>query len=260
MQDGLAAGREVGEGAVGLGAVTAAAALGEQGHQVDECQAEAAQDDVFAGSQCEEVRVGGELGREVEAAVPAGEGGVVTVLGGGSGAEVSLGEDDQVGGERSGTVGEVHLLRAVRGAGDGGRGGGVPLDRDGGRQLGQRPAEHPVQVGALGAAGGEVGPAEGAQFGEHLRVGGWWRYPLAERSRELGGVRGVARAPAGELGGPLRERGARLYRAVDGGRLVGEHGDVLGHGVHPQQRGLPVAPDATRARRVRIHQVNVQLP
>jgi ABC-type proline/glycine betaine transport system permease subunit len=90
VEDGLATGREVGEGAIGLGAVGAAAAFGEQCHQVDEGH---------AGSQPGQVGVGGELRREVEAAVAEGEGGVAAVLGGGRGAEVSLGQDHQVGEE-----------------------------------------------------------------------------------------------------------------------------------------------------------------
>lgn len=184
-----------------------------------------------------------ELRREVEAAVPAGEGGVVAVLGGGEGADGALGEDHQV----AGAVGQMDVLGAGGGTGDGGRGGAVPLDGDGGRQLGQRPAEHPVQVGALGAAGGEVVPGQRAELGEYARVGRF-------------GVGRVARAAAGELGGPLGERGTRTYRALDGGRLVGEHRDVLGHRVHPQQPGLLVPPDPPGPGRVRVHQMDVQLP
>ncbi len=247
VQHGFTPRGNVAEGAVGAGAEPPAAPLREQRRQVDEGQPEAAQQDVLAGAQPGQVRVGGEHRREVETAVPAGEVGEHPVLGGRFGADVPLGEDHQVGGESRGAVREPHQLRAVRRAGDPGRRGAVPLDGHRRGKLGQHPAEHPVQVGALRPAGGEVGRVQRAQLGEHLRVGGL-------------GVRGVAGAPAGELGRPLGQRRARPHRALDGGRLVGEHRDVLRHRVHPQQPGLLVPPYPPRPGRMRVDQMDVQRP
>jgi hypothetical protein len=58
--------------------------------------------------------------------------------------------------------------------------------------------------------------------------------------------------------GPLRQRraGTNRAKAVEG--VVREDGDVLGHGVHAQQRGLGVPPHPAGARRVRVDDVHRQ--
>ncbi len=243
MDDRFAARGPVDQSAVGRLLEATAAALGEQRDQVDEGESETAQHGVLAGGDVLQLGgdVGGVGGRQVEAAVPGGEGGVGGVAGVGGGVEVAEGEEDVVGSEHP--VGEVDQLRAVRRALDPPR--GVPVDGDGDvrRQVGDGAPEHPVQVGALGPPGGEVGGREGVQFGPQCGVG---ELPVGG---ELLGVRG-----------PFGQRRAGADRPVEGRALVGEHGDVLRHRVHPQQRGLLVAPDPAAAGRVRVDQVDVQRP
>ncbi len=234
----LPPGRAVDEAVAGL-LEAAAAALGEQCGQVDEGEPETAQHEVFAGGYRGEVGVGGEGGREVEAAVPRGEPGHRRVPGLGGGVEVADGEGDVVGGQRA--VAEPDQLRAVGRAGDLADGVAVHGDGDVRRQVGDRAAEHPVQVGALGPPAGEVGRRERPQLGPYARVGD---LPVRRELRLAGGPFGQRRAGAD---GPL-----------DGRALVGEHGDVLGHRVHQQQRRLVVAPDPARSGRVRVDQMDVQ--
>ncbi len=243
MHDRFAARGPVDQAAVGRLLEPAAAALGEQRDQVDEGEPEAAQHGVLAGGDALQLGgdVGGVGGRQVEAAVPGGEGGVGVVTGVGVGFEVAEGEDDVVGGQYP--VGEVDQLRTVRRALDPLRGVPVDGDRDVRRQVGDGAPEHPVQIGALGPPGGEVGGREGAQLGPQFGVG-----DLPVGGELLG------------TGGPFGERGAGADRPVEGRALVGEHGDVLRHRVHPQQRGLLVAPDPAAAGRVRVDQVDVQRP
>ncbi len=171
--------------------------------------------------------------------MPVGEGAGLGGVGAGRGVEVAEREHHPVG-EQHG-VGEVDALRAVRVAGDPQRGVLVDEEPYVLREFGGGAAQRPVQVGGLGAPGREVGGQQGAQFVGDVGVG----------LRQVGRV-------GGRVGGPLGERGAGADRSVHGGALVGEHGDVLRHRVHPQQRGLRVAPDPAPAGRVRVDQVDVQ--
>ncbi|GHG19256.1 hypothetical protein GCM10017667_62620 [Streptomyces filamentosus] len=95
------------------------------------------------------------------------------------------------------------------------------MEGDGGGQLGADPFVRPAQVGALFGAGGEAA-AVGA--------------------------------------GPFGEGGSGAHRSFEADGVVGEDGDVLGAGVHPEQRGLVGAPDPAGAGRVRVDEVEVEGP
>lgn len=204
---------------VALALVPSAAALGEQHHQVDEGEAEAPDDDGLTGGQCAEVAVGGEVGRQVDEAVAGGEACQGLLLRVGFGVEVAHGEDDEVGEEGCGGAFQPDPLAPLAGAADPHGGGAVFVDGDGGGQRGAGPLVHPAQIGALLGAGGEGAAVDAGPFGD-------------------GGS------------GP---DGARQVHG-----LVGEHGDVLGPGVHPEQRGLFGAPDPAGAGRVRVDEVDVE--
>ncbi len=137
----------------------------------------------------------------------------------GFGVEVAEGEDDQVGGERGGPALQPHPLALLARALHPQRAARVVV-HDGVRGQSRHGAlVHPAQVRALGPPVGEGAAVQGR---------------------------------------PLVQGGPGPYRAGHVDRVVGEHGDVLGVRVHPQQRGLPVAPDASGARRMRVHEVDVE--
>ena len=58
---------------------------------------------------------------------------------------------------------------------------------------------------------------------------------------------------------PVREGGPGHDRALADHRVVRPHRDVPGHRVHREQRGLRVPPDPSRARGVRVDEVDVQI-
>ncbi|EPH41991.1 hypothetical protein STRAU_4952 [Streptomyces aurantiacus JA 4570] len=214
VQDGFAPRRHI-----GVPLVPAAAPLGQEHHQVDEGEPEAAYEDGLAAFEGAQVGVGGEVGRQVDEAVAAGVAPQVPLLVVEFGVEVALGEDDEVGGE--GVVGafEPHLLAAVRGAGQAHGAVGVVVDGDVGRQGGHGLLVHPAQIGALP-------PPSGEDLAVDVRPG--------------------------------VQRGSGQHGPGDVDRVVGEHRDVLRVRVHPQQRRLLLAPDPAGARRVGVDQVDVE--
>jgi hypothetical protein len=181
---------------VGVPLVAAAAPLGEQHHQVDEGEPEAAYEHRFAGGEAREVGVGGEVGRQVHEPVPLGVGRQLPLFVVGSGVEVALREDDGVGGERRRDALQPHRLATRVRPGHAHRPAPVVMDDGAGRQTGHGLLVHPAQVPALLAAPGEGAPVESGPFVE----------------------------------GRARQDGAR-----DVHRVVGEHRDVLGLRVHPEQ-------------------------
>ncbi|GAB1330483.1 hypothetical protein ACE1SV_48220 [Streptomyces sennicomposti] len=207
-------------GEVGVLLVAAAATLGEQHHQVHEGESETAHEDGFAGLQGGQVAVGGEVGRQVDQAVGAGVVSQLLLLPVVFGVEVAEGEDDEVGEERARAALQPHLLASVVRAADAEGAHRVVVHGDAGRQRGHGLVVHPAQIGPLEAAVGEGAPGDA---------------------------------------GPLVQGGSLAHRSghVDG--VVGEHGDVLGVRVHPQQRRLGVAPDPAAARRMRVDQMDVEL-
>lgn len=220
--------------------VASAAPLGEQDHQVDEGEAEAADDDRSTGGQCGEVGVGGEVGRQVDQPVPRREVAQLGLLRLLFGVQVADGQDDEVGEERFGAVLQPHALAGAARSGDGEGGGAVLVHGDGGRQGRQGALVGPAQIGALEPPAGEVLAGEAAYLGEYggLGVGG------DDSGADVLGP--------GVQGGPRDDRSGQLHR------LVGEHGDVLGHGVHPEQRRLVRPPDPSAAGRVGVDEVDVQ--
>lgn len=156
------------------------------------------------------------------------------------GVEVPDGEDDEVGVERLGASLDPDLLRAAAGSGHPQRAAGVRVDGDAGRERGDRPLVDPPQVDALQPSAGEVLGAEGVYLPQDRGAGVDCGPPLAH------------------VVGPGVQGGARADGAVHQDGVVGEHGDVLGHGVHPQQRGLVLPPDPAAAGRVRVDEVDVQ--
>jgi hypothetical protein len=228
----------------------AAAALGEQGHEVDEGEAHAAHDHVLAGAEQLELGVGGLGGGEVGAAVTAGEGGELVAGRGGTGIGVPGGQQQQVGLERCAVL-ELDAPGA-RGAGrlagiggrrraHGGGGGAVHGDGDRARQRREDLAEEPLEVQGLDAAGGEVGGLQRVDLGEAVGAGG-----------------GRGDLAAADPVGPFGERGTGDDGALGLDGLVGEDRDVGRAGVHQQQRALLGAPDAAGAGHVRIDDVHVQ--
>ncbi len=241
VQDGLPPGGVVGQRAVGaVVRVAPAAALGEQHHQVDEGQAEAAHDDGLAGAQAGQVAVGGELRGNVRELMFGGEGGEGALFIVGFGVEVAEGEDDEVGEERRGPVREPYLLPPVARPGYADGAAAVFVDGDVRGQGGHRLLVHPAQVRALEPSAGEGLAGQPGEF-----------------RRRFGGEVHGERAGAHEVG-PFGEGRAGADRALVLDGVVGEHGDVLGHGVHPQQPGLVVPPDPAAAGRVRVHEVDVE--
>lgn len=220
--------------------VPSAAPLGEQHHQVDEGEAEAAHEDGLPRGQGGEVCVGGEVGREVDESVACGEGGQLLLSGVRFRVEVPDGEDDEIGVERLGASLDPDTLRAAAGPGHPQRAAGVFVDGDAGRQCGYRPLVDPPQVDVLQPPAGEVLGAEGVYLPQDRGVG-------------VDGGPSLA-----DVVGPGVQGGARVDGAVHPYGVVGEHGDVLGHGVHPQQRGLVLPPDPAAAGRVRVDEVDVQ--
>lgn len=197
-----------------------AAPLGEEHHQVDEGEPEAADDDRFAGREHRQVVVGRVGGRQMYEPVPPGEPGQLLLFRVRSRVEMAEGQHDEVGGDRSGHPFQPHLLGAVGGAADPYRAGPVLTHRGARRQRGHGLLVHPAQIAALFPPGGEG-----------LRVGP----------------------------GPLGEVGARAHGPCQRVRgRVGEHRHVRRHGVHPQQRGLVLPPDPPSARRVGVDQVDVE--
>lgn len=220
--------------------VASAASFGEQDHQIDEGEPEAPDDDRLPGAQGVEVAVGGEVGGQMDEVVPPGEGAQPLLLGLPLGVEVAYGQDDEIGGQGFGAALEPDVLAAAARPGDGEGGGAVLVHGDAGRQSGQGAVVGPAQIGALEPSGGEVRSGEAVYLGEH------------------GGIRVRDHTARADVLGPGVQGRARHDGAGQIHRLVGEHGDVLGHGVHPQQRRLVGAPDPSAARRVGVDQVDVQ--
>lgn len=137
------------------------------------------------------------------------------------GVQVAEGEHHQVGDEGLGAAFEPHPLPPLARPADPRGAGAVLVHGDGGRQRGHGVLVHPAQVRALRPPAGEG---------------------------------------AGVQAGPFGEGGPRAHRAVLLDGVVGEHGDVLGHGVHPKERRLVGPPDPSAARGMRVHQVDVEGP
>jgi hypothetical protein len=137
----------------------------------------------------------------------------------GFGVQVAEGEDDGVGEERARTARQPDPLPALARPGDAHGAVGVVVHGDLRRQRGHRPVVGPAQIRALDPAADEGVPVEAG--------------PLVQ-------------------GGALPDGSGHL----DAG--VGEHGDVLGAGVHPQQRRLLGPPDPSGARRVGVDEVDVE--
>lgn len=135
------------------------------------------------------------------------------------GVEVTQREHHEVGEQRPGTTLQPHPLAPLARSAHPQGAPGVPVDADARRQGGDRLLVHPGQVRALELPVGEGAPAHGR---------------------------------------PLVQAGSGAHRSGHVHRVVGEHGDVLGLGVHPQQRRLGLPPDAATARRIRVHQVHVE--
>lgn len=206
-------------GEVGVPLVPSAAALRQEHHQIDEGQAEAADEDVLAGRERGQVTVRGEVGRQVDESVLACVRAQLPLLFVEFGVQVSLGEDDGVGEERAGAPVEPHLLAALAGAADAQGAARVVPDGDARRERGHGPLVHPAQIGPL-------------------------ELPVGERA-------------AVEVR-PLVQGGPGEYRTVEFDRVVGEHRDVLGLRVHPEQRGLRLPPDPSAARRERVDEMDVE--
>jgi hypothetical protein len=236
VEDGLASRRFVAERAVVLLDVASAAALGEQHHQVDEGEAEPAHDHRLSRPDGVEVEVSGVGGWHVNQAVLLGEARVRLEVGRHVDVEVAEREHDDVDGNGP-LVFQVHHLLAIRSAGHVERDGGVLDDGDPGRRLAADPLEHPSQVCALELTGGEAHAVELADLAHH----GLARQLVVAHQR-----------------GPLVERRARHDRSLALDAVVGEHRDVLGHRVHPEERRLLVAPHATAARWVGVDEVDLE--
>jgi hypothetical protein len=128
-------------------------------------------------------------------------------------------EDDEVGGQGPGAPLQPHLLTPVTRPADPQGAARVVVDLDLGGQGGDGLLVHPAQVGAL-----ELPVGEGAAVDA----------------------------------GPFVQRGALADGPGHVHRLVGEHGDVLGVRVHPQQRRLRGPPDASGARWMGVDEVEVE--
>lgn len=235
MQNGLLAG-----GQVLAVLVPPPTSLGEQHHQVDEGEPEAPDDDRFTGGQGGQVAVRGEVGRQVDEPVPVREFGQLDVLRGGFGIEVADGEYDEVGGQRFVAALQPDVLTAVTLPGDAQGAPTVLMHGDARRKRGHRLLVHPSQIGALQPSARKVLASQRLYLGEEFRFD-----PEGD-------------AAVADVGRPGVQCGPRTYRPLLLDRVVGEHGDVLGHGVHPEQRGLVVPPDPAAAGRVRVDEMDVQ--
>lgn len=142
VQDRLAS-----RGDVRVPLVPPAAPLRQEHHQVDEGQAEAADEDVLAGRERGQVTVRGEVGRQVDESVLACVRAQLPLFLVEFGVEVALGEDDGVGEEGAGTPVEPHLLAALAGAADAQGAARMVPDGDPRRERGNGPLVHPAQIG-----------------------------------------------------------------------------------------------------------------
>ncbi|KZX20509.1 hypothetical protein ACH61_02378 [Rathayibacter tanaceti] len=238
----LSARRQVPQGTGLIALETAAPALGEQHHQVDGHESEAAHDHIPARGQSAEVRVGGKRRREVVEAVPRGESGQARLLLRRQRAAVTEREQHEIGGERVAGV-EDDQLPAVVVADDLGGARPVLSDLDVRSERGDRLPVEPAEVEALQPASGEAVASEPVDLAAD------------------GGVSGVEDHLAGAHGlRPLDQRRAGAYGALDRRARVGEHRDVGGERVELQQRRLLVAPDAAGADRERIDEVDDEPP
>lgn len=239
VEQGLPAGRHV------LAVlVPSAAALGEQHHQVDEGESEAPYDDRLARGHLAQVGVGGEVRRQVDEPVPVREVGQLDLLRLRFGVEVADGDGYGIGEQRCAASLQPDLLAALARPGDPQGGAPVPVDGDTFREGGHGLLVHPAQIDALQPSAREVGTLQ--------RL-----YLVEEFGLRLGPVR-ECRAPVPDVRRPGVQRGAGTDRPFLPDGVVGEHRDVLGHGVHPEQRRLVVPPDPSAAGRIRVDEVNGQ--
>ncbi len=224
--------------------VPSAAALGEQHHQVDEGEPEAPYDDRFARGHRGQVGVGGEVRWQVEESVPVREVGQPELFRLRFGFEVADGDGDGVGEQRCAAPRQPDPLAAFARTGDPQGAAPVPVHGDALREGGHGLLVHPAQIDALQPPAGEVGTLQRLDLVEESGVG-------------AGPVREVDPAVP-DAGRPGVQRGPRAGRPLLADGVVGEHRDVLGHGVHPEQRRLVVPPDPPAAGRVRVDEVDGQ--
>ena len=240
MQDGLVAGGHVVQGAVTAVVEAPAAAFEQQHHEVHEREPHAARDHRLARRDRPERGVGGLLGREVAQTVLLRVRDQAGLGVGRRRVEMPGGEDEDVGRELAVAL-EQYPVRGPAAYTD--RARPVAVHPHLGRERREGATQHPVQVVALEAPGGEGGGPEGAQL-------------VADRAvRDRLAVEGAV----ADRHRPLVQRGAGDDRPVDDAAVVGEHGDVGGHGVHPQQRRLVLAPDPPGPVRVGVDEVDVEV-
>lgn len=110
--------------------------------------------------------------------------------------------------------------------------------RDRRRKLLDDAVVDPRQVLALQTAGRKCRPAD--------------LVPLRPQRR-------VTQIPGAHQGGPFDQRRAGSDRTLARDAVIGEHRHVGRHGVHPQQRGLLLAPDAPGAGRKRVDEMDVDV-
>lgn len=232
--------------------VASAAPFGDEHHQIDEGESEAADEDGFAGGQGGQITVRGEVGRQMDQSVLCREPAQLHVFRVRFGVEMSEGEHNEVGEERFGTVREPDALASAARTADAHGVRAVLVDGDTGRQGGDGLFVHPAQIGALHPAAGEGLAGEGGDLGTEPGLG--------RSERRLGRLRlgGEPRPALPDVPCPFVQRGSVPYRTGQGHRVIGEHGHVLGHGVHPEQRRLITAPDPPGPRRMRVHEMDVQ--
>ncbi len=252
VQPGLGAGGPVHQAAVRL-LEPAAPAEREQGHVVEEVEAEAAQQDALARAGGD-VDVGGVGGGDVVEVVDPGQAGGAGLARGGPGGEVALGEHDGVQPVQPGAVLQPDALRAAGEAvrvGHRDRPGAVHPDGHGRRGGGDHGAEGGVQVVAVEGAGRVGVRPEGGGLGQgrpvgavRLPAGGARSVPVrspagrfvdawfvAARSVAARSVPGRVRVPVGTaLGGkrlrPFVQAGTGFDGPVDPDAVVGVHGDL----------------------------------
>ncbi len=224
-----------------------APALGDQRHQVGEGLAEPGDDHVGPRGQDRQVEVGGVAGAEVDGAVMLSEALEGEALLVGLGVEMAQGQHHRVDQEGAGVAGQGDDLAAVGPStvgsiGDVDRLGPVDHHLHPVGQRGQHVAVEPLEVGRLHPTGGERHAVDGGDLSR--QVG---------RS-QLGQGRPV------DLTGPLQQGGTHPGRPVAPHGVVGEHRDVLGHRVHPQQRAEVGPPHPPGAGPLGIDQVDAQQP
>ncbi len=225
VQPRLMAGGFVAQAAVGRADVVATAARGQQGHVVEEVEAEPAQEHRLAGGDRGQVHVGRVGGPDVAQAVPRRVRGHTFLLRVARRRQMALREDDRR------EPGQLQAVVQDEGLEPVGRlvqaDGACRVDPDADRVGGaaHRPREHPLQIAAVAGAGGVV-------------VGPEPRHAA--------------------LGRPLVQARPRTDGTRAGDARVREEGHLRGDGVHEEFAGLPRPPDAAGARRRGVDDVDRQ--